>query len=308
MTRTHEEIEQIVNDLGYDLLAEYSNNYSQRRVIIKDKIGYKYDIDLSHLINKRLPYFVGIDNPFSLENIVLWLSINKPEFELCKNNIYKWNGGKLIFYHTVCEEYFEMSWQHIWGGNGCGVCAGQQVGKYNNLAYLRPDLREEWDYDKNFPLTPNLVTRGTPRKVFWICNVCGRGWRATISSRCNGRGCPACKMSGGEKRISYWLNENNISYIFQYSNHDLKSNNNRKLEYDFALLDNKNNIRCFIEFDDIQHINFIPFFHKTQEGFKNHKNRDKLKNKYAKQNDIPLLRINVKDYNNIESILTETLL
>lgn len=72
--------------------------------------------------------------------------------------------------------------------------------QHNNLLAKYPKLCEEWDYDKN-KLAPENYTRGSRRKVFWICkkenlgiNLCKcHRWETTIHNRTtNKRGCPFC--------------------------------------------------------------------------------------------------------------------
>ena len=54
------------------------------------------------------------------------------------------------------------------------------------------DLNQEWHPSKNGNLTPHDVARGSSKKVWWQCSVCGYEWQATLSHRTNGRGCPQC--------------------------------------------------------------------------------------------------------------------
>ncbi|OLS17043.1 MAG: hydrogenase nickel incorporation protein HypA, partial [Candidatus Heimdallarchaeota archaeon LC_3] len=54
-----------------------------------------------------------------------------------------------------------------------------------------PDLIREWDYNKNSE-KPELYTKGSRYKAHWICKKCNHEWKATISNRSNGTGCPAC--------------------------------------------------------------------------------------------------------------------
>ena len=84
-------------------------------------------------------------------------------------------------------------------GTGCPYCAGKRVYEgYNDLLHLFPDIAEEWDYEKNNPLKPNMVTTGQKRKYWWKCKE-NHSWQATLSSRCNAKtGCPYC---AGEKTI-----------------------------------------------------------------------------------------------------------
>ena len=60
------------------------------------------------------------------------------------------------------------------------------------LSITHPDLAKEWDYEKNAPVTPNDVTAGSPKKVWWKCKQ-NHNFDTVISSRTNrGTGCPYC--------------------------------------------------------------------------------------------------------------------
>ena len=56
----------------------------------------------------------------------------------------------------------------------------------------REELLEQWDYEKNAPLTPELCTPGAGKKVWWRCSL-GHEWQAVVLSRKSGTGCPICK-------------------------------------------------------------------------------------------------------------------
>ncbi len=75
---------------------------------------------------------------------------------------------------------------------GCPFCAGREVlAGFNDLASTHPALSAQWDMDKNFDLTPQMVMAGNSRKVWWRCEK-GHSWQATIASRASGCGCPVC--------------------------------------------------------------------------------------------------------------------
>lgn len=86
-------------------------------------------------------------------------------------------------------------WQAIVGdrnnGTKCPYCSGNKPNKDNCLATLNPELSRDWHLVKNGALTPQDVTLGSGRKVWWICKK-GHEWRATTANRNNGRGCPYC--------------------------------------------------------------------------------------------------------------------
>ena len=62
----------------------------------------------------------------------------------------------------------------------------------------RQDLLEDWDHQKNNPVTPKDISKASNRKVWWTCHVCGHEWEVTVNNRYCGSGCRLC----GYKRVS----------------------------------------------------------------------------------------------------------
>lgn len=78
--------------------------------------------------------------------------------------------------------------------SGCPYCSGKKVLRgFNDLATLRPDLAKQWHPTLNGNLTPEMVTVGAHRKIWWICPV-GHVWKAAVYSRTGPQscGCPIC--------------------------------------------------------------------------------------------------------------------
>ncbi len=93
-----------------------------------------------------------------------------------------------------CEKGHE--WQAIvcdrQRGNGCPVCSGQKAFKgYNDLLTINPKLADEWNYEKNGDLRPDMVTANSHKKAWWKCEK-GHEWQASIADRNKGKGCPIC--------------------------------------------------------------------------------------------------------------------
>ena len=77
-------------------------------------------------------------------------------------------------------------------GAGCPVCSNRALLRgVNDLATNNPELARQWHPTKNGDLTPADVVPGTRRKVWWVCDK-GHEWRAAVSARVNGSGCPVC--------------------------------------------------------------------------------------------------------------------
>ena len=61
---------------------------------------------------------------------------------------------------------------------------------FNDLASRKPHIAAEWATDRNGTLTPQMVTVGSNRSVWWRCSL-GHEWKATVVSR-QKNGCPFC--------------------------------------------------------------------------------------------------------------------
>ena len=52
-------------------------------------------------------------------------------------------------------------------------------------------LLAQWDIERNLPLTPDDVTFGSHKRVWWTCPN-GHSWQAMVYTRSEGTGCPYC--------------------------------------------------------------------------------------------------------------------
>jgi len=77
---------------------------------------------------------------------------------------------------------------------GCPYCVNKKVCKSNCLSTTHPELVKQWHPTKNGNLTPEMLTYGSTKKVWWKCNVADdHEWRTTINSRTGYKsGCPCC--------------------------------------------------------------------------------------------------------------------
>ena len=60
----------------------------------------------------------------------------------------------------------------------------------NSLSAVHPELVVEWS-EKNLPLTPDSITYGSNKKVWWK-GACGHEWETSVKARSNGEKCPIC--------------------------------------------------------------------------------------------------------------------
>lgn len=186
----------------------------------------------------------------------------------------------------------------------CPYCAGSLPTEENNLLINNPELCKEWDYKKNNKLPEDYLPNSN-QKVWWVCKECDWEWFATIDKRNNGRGCPKCAESKGEKQLDLILTKYNIPHDSQYTFDNLLGVGGGLLKFDASVFWDKNKIqlRMLIEYDGIFH------YEKQydDDGFETLQIHDELKNQYCKNNNIKLLRIPYWEFNNIEEILIREL-
>lgn len=78
--------------------------------------------------------------------------------------------------------------------SNCPYCSGRKVlPGFNDLKSVYPLIATQWNPTRNGSLTPDMVTSGSSKKVWWRCEE-GHEWKAVISSRTGARrhGCPFC--------------------------------------------------------------------------------------------------------------------
>ena len=79
-------------------------------------------------------------------------------------------------------------------GSGCPYCAGRRVlAGFNDLATTVPRVAAQWHPTLNGGLTPEMVTAGSRKKVWWQCSE-GHVWKAAVYARAGAQksGCPVC--------------------------------------------------------------------------------------------------------------------
>lgn len=87
---------------------------------------------------------------------------------------------------------------------GCPYCVNRKVMVGDNdLGTSSPELLLEWDYEKNVDISPDDVTYGSSRVVWWKCKNEHR-WEAPVYAR-KGSGCPYCA------NVKVWPGYNDVA-------------------------------------------------------------------------------------------------
>ena len=189
-----------LNNKPFELLDNQKYKGTHQHLIFKclnNKCGENFNISWSHIYsNQGCPYCsshqVCLSNCLATKNPEL-----AKEWHSTKN-------GDLTPYSVMSSSNKKAWWQcsnnleHEWqatinsrnSGCGCPYCSGFYPTKENNLLINNPELCKEWDYSKNNKI-PEEYCSGTPKSVWWKCFK-GHEWKASISSRNTGVGCPYC--------------------------------------------------------------------------------------------------------------------
>ena len=118
-------------------------------------------------------------------------------------------NGKLTPENVVPGSKIRVWWRckngHEWDveiierkNGGCPYCSSHRVCKDNCLSTTNPELALEWDNEKNGELTPDNITRGSRKKVHWVCEN-GHRFSMRVSHRTSGHGCVYCSMARKRK-------------------------------------------------------------------------------------------------------------
>ena len=116
------------------------------------------------------------------------------------------------------HEWKANTYQRTINGVGCPYCAGKMVSVTNSLINVNPEVAKQWHPEKNGEFTPNNVTHGTAREVWWICDE-GHEWKQKISYRTKYYdGCPECESLGHKypELIEEWHPTKNKKIPYDY--------------------------------------------------------------------------------------------
>lgn len=205
---------------------------------------------------------------------------------------YKGSNIKINVRHNSsnCNNYeYPVTPSKFLSDRKCPKCAGKEITTEEYKEKIKQITNEEFEFLDKY------TTAITPSK--FLHNVCGRTFYNDPNNFENHISCKYCNASPGEKTIIGLLEENKVSYLFQYYTNDCRGK--RTLPFDFAILDNNDNLIKLIEFDGQYHY----FSIRGEEQLKHQQFSDKIKDEYCRTHNIPFLRIPYWELDNIESIL-----
>ena len=102
------------------------------------------------------------------------------------------NSGKKVWWTCPSGHDYQACVSSRTQGTGCPYCSGRKaILGYNDLKTMYPEIAKEWDYEKNYPLTPELIKPKSNKTIWWICKN-GHSYKTAVYHRMRGDGCPYC--------------------------------------------------------------------------------------------------------------------
>ena len=261
-------IEKVIKD-SYDKIEK--NNLKIIRYISKDRI----------ICNCKKCNYEIIDNKRNLSYKKFKCKyceiLEKSQSIKSKLTILKIDGSNL---HIECEKghKYNQSRRNFLSGRNCNEC------RKNNRNLTKDDVIYQFNKVHGNFYTYNMDRYKTLNSKIEILCEKGHIFLQKASNHMQGKGCPTCRESFGERYIRNYLDLKNIRFEKQKKFNDCKFIN--KLPFDFFLPD----YNILIEYDGIQHFQPIKQFGGEPEFLKTQK-KDKIKNEYCLKNNIKLIRI-----------------
>lgn len=113
--------------------------------------------------------------------------------EICSPESTTFGSSRVVWWRcSLGHSYQAKVADRVSKRTSCPYCSGRKtLTGFNDLGTLRPQLLKEWDYEKNTEISPETTALMSGKKAWWICAK-GHKWKAVISSRSRGIGCPYC--------------------------------------------------------------------------------------------------------------------
>ena len=120
-------------------------------------------------------------------------------------------GDDIDGIHTVTTNSSRILQTRLLANNGVRIVWDIKLDK--SFGVKNSNLINEFDTDKNYPITPFDIGTQSDIKLFWKCKY-GHSWEASVGHRIRGDGCPHCNSRSSlplyEKSLEGWcLDEKN---------------------------------------------------------------------------------------------------
>jgi len=190
--------------------------------------------------------------------------------------------GRIIHLKCNNSHIYKQDRGNLLAGKGCNQCY------LENKRFTLDDVLFEFNKKHGDYYSYDMSSYNNLHSKVKITCKKGHIFSQKVSNHIQGKGCPICRESLGERTIAKFLDDNKIKYDRQKKFKDCKYLN--MLPFDFYIPE----LNMAIEFDGIQHFKPIKQFGGEKE-FEKVKTKDKIKSEYCLINNIHFLRISYED-------------
>ena len=283
------------NKYNYSLISMSDFDYGSKHKIpiICNKCEYIWDVSItSHIYNSySCPSCVGLA-PWTLERFLIRANEvhdQRYDYSLIKEEDIINGDSKIQLTCNKCQyKWVTRISNHVYG-HGCPDCVGNAPWTLERFLKRSNKIHDQ-RYDYSLIKEENIIKGNS--KIQLKCNTCEYMWVTKVNNHVNGSGCPKCKFSKGELVCSKHLENLNIEYEPEYRLNSIKSK-----RYDFYF--EYNGKQYLLEYDGIQHFEFISHFHRTLDEFHQRQEVDIMKTKTALKYGYNIIRI---DYTNLDKV------
>lgn len=302
---TIEHIKDFCKQIGVECLSDEYIGIKEHLELICPRCNEIYKRNFDNIKNRKNPLcsdcakqLGGIKQAFSFEYVKHFVELESESGCELLSDTYINTDSKLEF-KCCCGNIFSATFYKFknCSKRQCNEC-GLEIIKNKMLTPL--DEIIAMVKDENYKFIKNKADGGD-QKMLVQCPHRHTPYWVNVAKFKMGQRCPHCSRSLGEELISKRLDSCHIEYEREYTFKDLIGVGGGLLRYDFALFDNGEIIKL-IEYDGKQHFE-IAFDDESQ--FIRTQQHDSMKNEYAQDNNIPLLRIPYTEYENIPNIIEE---
>lgn len=295
MTRrkTHEEfLKDVYDSVGneYEVLGKYK--LSNIRILMKhNKCSHEWEVFPAQFLRgtrcpKCSPSIVGNKKRLNQGKRFVQKVKEVHGDEYLVLSEYKGSHEYVEVKHVTCGRIYEVQATGILSGAGCLQCFNETRGKHRTLSQQEYKDRVMKKHGDEYEPIGKYVNDITP--ILVRHKTCGHEWKVKpYNFMRRGTGCPQCKESKGERRISVFFDYSFYKYERQYKIDECRQK--LALPFDFAIF-HENKLICLIEYQGIQHYKPVDLF-GGEENLKDIQKRDKIKRDYCKANNIPLIEI-----------------
>ena len=279
-----------------------SDSWEETLIDFREEHGYTYEYDESTFVNVSTPMTLfckkhGAFNqkPVSHKNgrgcskcgrdrikaslLTSWNDVLR-SFKKIHGNRFTYNSKSYKDLDTSMEMFCSLHGKFLQtpknhrNGSKCNECAIIESSQKRILPWsdvlksFKSVHRDEYDYVESTYIS-------TDENMEIICKKHGSFFQDPAGHK-NGRGCPICKSSRGEKAIGHYLMDRDIQFIHQKKYRDLG-----KKRFDIYVIE----LNLIIEYHGRQHFMPIDFF-GGEEAFQMGKKNDNIKQQYCIDNHI----------------------